>query len=62
MENFTYFELDTLSKSLDQTISNLNHRGMVKEMEEIIELKKKVLRIMSNESIRLEILSSLKEE
>jgi hypothetical protein len=54
MENLTYWELETLAKSLDQRISKFNHRNMIEDAEETMALKRKVLRIMKNESIRLE--------
>jgi hypothetical protein len=54
MGNLTYWELETLAKSLNQRISTFNHRNMIEHVEETIALKRKVLRIMKNESIRLE--------
>jgi hypothetical protein len=54
MGNLTYWELETLAKSLNQRISKFNHWNMIEHVEETTALKRKVLRIMKNESIRLE--------
>jgi hypothetical protein len=39
---------------LNQRISKFNHWNMIEHVEETTALKRKVLRIMKNESIRLE--------
>jgi hypothetical protein len=47
-QTLTYWELHELALSLNSRISKFAHRGMMKDAEDCIQLKKKILSIMEN--------------
>lgn len=47
-QTLTYWELHELALSLNTRISKFAHRGMMKDAEDCIKLKNKVMDIMKN--------------